>query len=138
MQRLNYPKLCLKNKSIILSWPVAFDLFFSFIIHKAVKFIEAVVGNFADLETVSCIKEFFTNFGCSNLKTETILNFSSDFRFSYLLNTTITSLEQASLVLLLGTNLRIEAPLLNSRIRKNFLFNNKHLLIYSFGLAVDY
>jgi len=96
------------------------------------------VGNFVDLETVITLKNFFTNFGCSNFSNETISNFSSDFRLSYLLNTTIISLEQASLILLMATNLRIEAPLLNARLRKNYLFNNKQLLIYSFGLAVDY
>lgn len=57
---------------------------------------------------------------------------------SYLLNSTIVSLESASVVVLLGTNLRLESPLLNSRLRKNYLLRNRQLNVYSFGLALDY
>jgi hypothetical protein len=39
---------------------------------------------------------------------------------------------------LLGTNLRVEMPLLNSRLRKNYLSTNKHLPVYSLGLSIDY
>ncbi len=40
---------------------------------------------------------------------------------SYLFNTTIAGIEQADLCLLIGTNARFEAPLVNARIRKRWL-----------------
>lgn len=39
------------------------------------------------------------------------------------MNTTITGCEEADLVLLIGTNPRYEAPLLNARLRKGWIHN---------------
>lgn len=44
--------------------------------------------------------------------------FRSDLRSNYLLNTRIAGIEEADLLLLVGTNPRYEAPLFNARIRK--------------------
>ena len=41
-----------------------------------------------------------------------------DLRSNYLFNGTIAGIEQADLVLLIGTNPRYEAPVLNARLRK--------------------
>jgi len=100
--------------------------------------VDCVLGHFIDLDTAIALKDFFNGLGCSGLSLEDSFNFSSDLRVSYLLNTTIVSLENSYIILLLGTNLRIEIPLLNSRLRKNYLSTNKQLLVYSIGLAIDY
>ena len=42
-------------------------------------------------------------------------------RAGYLFNTTIAGIEQADACLLIGTNPRREAPVLNARIRKRYL-----------------
>lgn len=42
----------------------------------------------------------------------------SDLRSNYLLNTGIAGIEEADLLLLVGTNPRYEAPLFNARVRK--------------------
>jgi len=42
----------------------------------------------------------------------------TDLRSNYLLNSPIASVEEADLLLLVGTNPRFEAPLYNTRIRK--------------------
>lgn len=44
--------------------------------------------------------------------------FRTDLRSNYLLNTKIAGVEEADLVLLVGTNPRYEAPLFNARLRK--------------------
>jgi NADH dehydrogenase (ubiquinone) Fe-S protein 1 len=44
--------------------------------------------------------------------------FRIDLRSNYLFNGTIVGIEQADLILLIGTNPRYEAPVLNARIRK--------------------
>lgn len=47
----------------------------------------------------------------------------TDLRSSYLLNTTIAGVEDADLVVFVGTNPRFEAPLFNARVRKAWLHN---------------
>lgn len=47
----------------------------------------------------------------------------TDLRSNYLLNSRIAGIEDADVVLLIGTNPRFEAPLLNARIRKCWLNN---------------
>lgn len=49
------------------------------------------------------------------------LYYCFDFRPNYLLNDKLTSVENADVVLLVGTNPRYEAPVFNARIRKSFL-----------------
>jgi len=100
--------------------------------------VDCILGHFTDLDTALALKDFFNGFGCSSLSLEDYFSFSSDLRITYLLNTTVVSFEKASMILLFGTNLRVEIPLLNSRIRKNYLLTNRQLVVYSIGLAIDY
>jgi len=123
---------------MILSWSTAFDLFLFFLSTQFLFAVECVLGQFSDVETTSSLKDFFNGFGSSSLNYENSLEIFSDFRYYFLLNTTIVSLESATIVLLLGTNLRHELPLLNSRLRKNYLFTNKQLSVYSVGLSFTY
>ncbi|XP_028164090.1 NADH-ubiquinone oxidoreductase 75 kDa subunit, mitochondrial-like [Ostrinia furnacalis] len=59
----------------------------------------------------------------------------TDLRSSYLLNTKIANVEDADYVLLIGTNVRFEAPLLNARIRKAFI--HKEADVALIGPQVD-
>lgn len=45
-------------------------------------------------------------------------DFTGDVRSTYLANTSVMGLEQADVVLLIGTNPRVESPVYNARIRK--------------------
>ena len=47
----------------------------------------------------------------------------TDLRSNYLLNTGLAAIEEADLVLFIGTNPRFEAPLLNTRVRKRYLIS---------------
>lgn len=62
---------------------------------------------------------------------------SSDFRFMFQLNSTLAELEFFYNILFIGSNPRLEVPLLNSRLRKNFV-NNADFAAYSIGLALNY
>jgi hypothetical protein len=42
------------------------------------------------------------------------------------------------MIFLVGTNLRLESPLLNSRIRKNIVLNGIAIAAFSFGLGLNY
>lgn len=70
-----------------------------------------------------------------------------DFRRNYLFNTGIAALEEADFVLIVGSNIRYEAPLVNARIRKAWkesalddiaLVGPKNLdLLYDYSWAGD-
>ena len=57
-------------------------------------------------------------------------SFRTDLRSNYLLNTKITGVEEADLILLIGTNPRFEAPLFNARVRKRFVSEFKIKLVH--------
>jgi len=80
-------------------------------------------------------KDLFNRLGSGNLWHEGgFPDLPSDLRASYVANTTIRGLEQADVVLLIGTNPRVEAPVYNARLRKAFLDGTKVALL---GEAVD-
>ncbi|CAD6996552.1 unnamed protein product [Ceratitis capitata] len=60
----------------------------------------------------------------------------SDNRGSYVFNTTIEDIENADLCLLINTNPKVEAPIINARIRKRYLQGN--FPIASVGPDVEY
>ena len=54
---------------------------------------------------------------------------------NYIFNSSIAGLEESDLILLVGTNPRLEATILNARIRKSY--NRNKLKIYSIGNPGD-
>ena len=99
--------------------------------------ISAICGNFIDLHTGHGIKGLFNSIGSNNIYHQYVHGYvDHDFEFMYLLNHTMEQIERVNHIMLLNTNLRTENPLLNSRIRKNYL-NNK-VTIYSFGNGLTY
>ncbi|KAI8439612.1 hypothetical protein MSG28_013338 [Choristoneura fumiferana] len=83
-----------------------------------------VAGALADAEALVALKDLANRLGAERACTEHYFPLDgagTDLRSSYLLNTKIANVEQADMVLLIGTNVRFEAPLLNARIRKAFI-----------------
>ena len=81
----------------------------------------AVAGDMVDLETLFLIKALWEKLGSSNIECRidgTLL--SSANRAHYLFNTSFQKLEEVDAVLIIGSHLRIEAPLVNARIRKRW------------------
>ena len=88
--------------------------------------IQGVAGHFADTESLVALKDWVNRLGSDNL----ILDqpggrwkpvHGVDVRSNYLFNSTIPGVEEADVILLVGTNPRHEAAVLNSRIRKSWL-----------------
>lgn len=97
--------------------------------------IEVIVGPMVDLETMVAVKDLLNSLNCDNLyvhhnseidpsvvPTQTDL----DFRSNYLFNTTIAGIEYEDIdyLLIIGSNPRFEAPILNARIRKAWRHHN--------------
>lgn len=78
---------------------------------------------------------YFTNFALfSSLYIVYMCLCRTDLRSNYLLNTGLATIEEADLVLFIGTNPRFEAPLLNTRVRKRsvVLFQGREPCIWLF------
>ncbi|KAL4711515.1 hypothetical protein ACJJTC_000531 [Scirpophaga incertulas] len=100
--------------------------------------ILAVGGEMADAESLVALKDLVNRLGGENVCTEQYFPMEgagTDLRSSYLLNTKIANVEDADFVLLIGTNVRFEAPLLNARIRKAFI--HKETDVAFIGPKVD-
>jgi len=81
--------------------------------------VAAVAGDLQDLESVFALKALLNGLG-SNLhecRQDGVL-FDTSSPAAYRFNATIAGIESASAILLVGTNPRWEAPLVNTRIRK--------------------
>ncbi|KAL0963873.1 hypothetical protein UPYG_G00314680 [Umbra pygmaea] len=100
--------------------------------------VAAIVGGMVDAEALIALKDLLNHFNTDNLCTEEIFPMAgagSDLRSNYLLNSRIAGIEEADLLLLVGTNPRYEAPLFNARIRKSWLHNE--LRVALLGRKVD-
>lgn len=139
IQRIFNPKISFNSKFVAISWAIAFNFYINKIYKLKFNYIQAFCGPFFDLNSSFYIKKFFNSFGCANI---TYYENSSlyplfDFRIFYSLNKTLIELENLNNFFFLGTNLRMELPLLNLRLRKNYL-ENKNMISYSFGLSLNY
>jgi NADH-quinone oxidoreductase subunit G len=80
-----------------------------------------IVGDLVDCETMVLVKELAARLGSPHVDCRqdgAALDASS--RAGYLFNTTIAGIEQADVCLLIGTNPRWEAPIVNARLRKRW------------------
>ncbi|XP_069471665.1 NADH-ubiquinone oxidoreductase 75 kDa subunit, mitochondrial [Ambystoma mexicanum] len=102
------------------------------------KEIAAVAGALVDAEALVALKDLLNRVNCDTLCTEEVFPNSgggTDLRSNYLLNSRIAGVEEADVLLLIGTNPRFEAPLFNARIRKSWLHNDLQVAVV--GSAVD-
>jgi NADH-quinone oxidoreductase subunit G len=84
--------------------------------------IAALAGDLMDAESMYLLRVVLDQIGTPHrdCRQDGALLDPSD-RSSYLFNTTVAGIEEADAILLIGTNPRREAPVLNARIRKRFL-----------------
>jgi NADH-quinone oxidoreductase subunit G len=86
------------------------------------KKVAALAGDLCDAESIFALKEVMTALGSGNLDCrQDGAAVDPKVRASYLFNTTIAGIEKADAILLIGTNPRWEAPIVNARIRKRYL-----------------
>ncbi|KAK9073603.1 hypothetical protein SSX86_007927 [Deinandra increscens subsp. villosa] len=81
--------------------------------------IVGVAGKLSDAESMMLLKDFLNKMGSNNVWCEgNGKNTNADLRSDYLLNSSIGGLEKADCFLLVGTQPRVEAAMVNARIRK--------------------
>lgn len=98
--------------------------------------IAAVAGDLVDVETMVAMKDLMGMLDSPNMDCRTDNSvFDATNRSSYLFNSTIAGIDEADAILLIGTNPRYEATMVNARIRKNWL--EKKIPISLIGQPVD-
>ena len=98
--------------------------------------IAGIVGDLADLEMIYSFKSFFNLIGSSNIECrQDRVYINPEERINYIFNSSINGIEQSDFILLVGSNPRLEATILNARIRKAFIKNKTK--IYSIGNPGD-
>lgn len=81
--------------------------------------IAGLVGDLADLESITVLKDLLGALGSPHMDCRTDgTKFDPSSRAGYLFNSTIAGIEQADTILLIGTNPRHEATMVNARILK--------------------
>jgi NADH-quinone oxidoreductase subunit G len=121
-RRLDRPWLREAGKLRPASWEEAFAAIAARIKSTTPDRLGAVVGDLAEVESMLALKELFSALGSRNLdcRQDGAL-FDSSRREFYLFNTTIEGVEEVDALLVIGSNPRHEAPVLNARFRKRWL-----------------
>ncbi|KAL5811886.1 hypothetical protein ACOSQ3_026836 [Xanthoceras sorbifolium] len=87
--------------------------------------IVGIAGKLSDAESMMALKDFLNKMGSNNIWCEgTGTQPNADLRSGYIMNTSINGLEKADVFLLVGTQPRVEAAMVNARIRKTVRANN--------------
>jgi NADH-quinone oxidoreductase subunit G len=134
-QRLDRPYVREKKKLRAATWAEAFDAVAAKLKTTSPGRIGVIAGDLQDAESMKAALDLFSGMGVGNLDCRQDGAPLGGARESYLFNSTFEGLEQADAILLVGTNPRLEAPVLNARIRKMWLTGR--LKIGVVGEAVD-
>ena len=121
-RRLDRPWLRRDGKLVAVSWPDAFAAITEKLRDLRGDRIGAIAGDLCDAESMLALKELMVALGSPNLDCrQDGAQFDVSRRDFYTFNTSIAGIEDADAILLIGTNPRKEAPVLNARIRKRWL-----------------
>jgi NADH-quinone oxidoreductase subunit G len=125
-QRLDTPYIKYNKKFEKASWDEVFKIIKSKIENTDKEKICGFVGDLTNMETSFIFKEFFDRtIDTNKYESRSSQSFiDNSVRENYLFNSTINGIEETDLILLIGTNPRFEATMVNARIRKAYLNNN--------------
>ena len=136
-QRIDIPYLKNKKGFEKISWEEANQIIVKKINETSSDKIAGFTGDLSNMETLYIAKEFFNKTIKSKYLESRIDNtyVNTSKKENYIFNSTINGIENSDLIVLIGTNPRYEATILNLRIRKSYLKNN--IEVYSIGDVGD-
>ncbi|HTT85695.1 MAG TPA: NADH-quinone oxidoreductase subunit NuoG [Rhizomicrobium sp.] len=135
-QRLDRPFVRKNGRLVEATWAEAFAVIAARVDSTSPERMAAIIGDLAAAEEIKALKDLMISLGVGNLDCrQDGAKLQGEPRQSYLFNTTIAGVESADALLLIGSNPRWEAPVLNARLRKTWL--NGNLRIANIGQAYD-
>ena len=131
-QRLDVPYIKKNNKLQKSNWDEVIEIIAKKIEETQPNEIAGHIGDMINLENSVAFKKLFNNLQSDNLEfREKKYYINSHDKINYIFNSSINGIEESDLILLVGTNPRREATILNARIRKAFV--QKKIPIFSIG-----
>ena len=128
-QRLDKPLLKVNGNFEEISWKDAYKKIAGIISKVSPDNIVGLTGDMTNMETMFITKHLFEKTLNSKYLDSrydhSYVNFEN--RTNYMFNSTIEGIERSDLILLIGSNPRFEATILNSRIRKTYLKNKTEI-----------
>lgn len=135
-QRLDRPYVKRDGKLHPASWEEAFSAIKEKLHSLKGSQMAAIAGNLACVESMMALKDLMDELGCTHTESrQDGANYDVSSRCNYIMNTPIAALEQADVVLFIGTNVRHEAPLVNTRLRKAYL--RQGMQAFNIGKPLD-
>lgn len=121
-RRLDRPWVRENGKLRAATWDQAFDAIAAKLKTLQGDRIGAIAGDLCDAESVLALKDLLANLGSTNVDCrQDGARLDATRRDFYCFNTSIAGIEEADAILIVGSNPRKEAPVLNARIRKAWL-----------------
>ena len=121
-RRLDRPYIRRNGQLREAEWREALDLVVDRLNAVPGERMAAIAGDLCDAESMFALKEILSELGAVSLDCrQDGAKLDPHSRAGYLFNTTIAGIERADACLLVGTNPRWEAPLVNARLRKRYL-----------------
>jgi NADH-quinone oxidoreductase subunit G len=134
-QRLDRPYVRTKGKLVEATWDQAFAAIAAKLNGLDGNKIAAIVGDQCDAESMVALKDLMASLGSPNVDCRQDGAKLDGPRGSYIFNAGVRGIDQADAILLIGTNPRVESPVLNARIRKRYLHGK--CPVASIGTAED-
>ncbi|HEY8591250.1 MAG TPA: NADH-quinone oxidoreductase subunit NuoG [Sphingomicrobium sp.] len=132
--RLDRPWVREKGKLRQASWSDALQIFAKRL-KKAGPKVAAIAGDLLDAETMYAAKKLLQGLGSNLIEgRQTGLTYDTSSLPAVAFNSTIAGIETADVVLLVGSNIRWEAPLIATRVRKVARKGGK---VFAIGPEVD-
>ena len=122
-QRLDRPFIRVNGKLQPASWQEAFAAIADKVKATKPARIGALAGQLAAVEDMFALKSLMDSLGVSNIDARfpgSPLH-PKHGRASYVFNSTIAGIEDADAIIIIGSNPRLESPVLNARIRKRYV-----------------
>ena len=124
-QRIDTPYLIKDGKLVVAEWEKVLTNITQEISKRGKENTLALSGKFTDIETLFSAKSFLQSLGSNYFDCRyDNVQFIENQRASYLFNSSIQEIDNADAILLIGTNPRWEACVLNARIRKAYINND--------------
>jgi NADH-quinone oxidoreductase subunit G len=122
-QRLDRPYVRIDGRLSPATWADAFAVVARKVSAAPSSRIGAIAGDLATVEEMFALKSLLGKLGSPNIdcRQDGSKLHPKFGRASYLFNSTIVGIDQADAILIVGSNPRHEAPVLNARIRKRWL-----------------
>lgn len=139
MQRLVSPLYRHEDKLCPIEWHYALEKASKILRCTCPSKLMAIAGPYCNAETLVAAKDLLNIMGSDHTYIERGLSYSDtgiDIRAAYSLNVNMKDVEMADKILLIGTNPRFEAPILNARIRRAYTHNECD--IYAVGPKCEY